>query len=135
VAQAGVHCDMASILVADDTPGVRKLIQLIFQSEHRIIEAGDGKEALRLLLETRPPVAIVDVAMPELSGLDLCRRIRQDARLASTIVIVVTANGTPADRAAALAAGADHFMPKPFSPAAMQQVVDAALDGHPATLV
>jgi CheY-like chemotaxis protein len=114
---------MSSILVADDAPSVRKLFRMIFQPEHRVIEAGDGKEALRLLLETRPPVAILDITMPEMDGLELCRAIREDVHVASTAIIIITANGGPSDRAAALAAGADHFISKPFSPAVLVRLV------------
>jgi two-component system phosphate regulon response regulator PhoB len=118
---------MTSLLVADDTPSVRKLFRMIFHSGYRLVEAGDGQEALRQILAERPAVAILDVAMPELNGLDLCRAIRRDPRVASTAVIVITANGGPADRAAALAAGADHFISKPFSPSAMYQLVESVV--------
>ena len=121
---------MTEILVADDAPSVRKLFRMILQPEYRMVEAGDGREALRLLLETRPPVAILDVSMPELNGLDLCRAIRQDPRIASTRIIVITANGGPADRAAAIAAGADHFISKPFSPAVILRLIELALAGQ-----
>lgn len=116
---------MTEILVADDVPSVRKLFRMILQPAYRIIEAGDGLEALRLLLNTRPPVAVLDVTMPEMNGLDLCRAIRQDPRLSSMAVIIITANGGPADRAAALAAGADHFISKPFSPAVILRLIDS----------
>jgi two-component system phosphate regulon response regulator PhoB len=116
---------MTSLLVADDTPSVRKLFRMIFHSGYRLVEAGDGQEALRQMLAERPAVAILDVAMPELNGLDLCRAIRRDPRVAATAVIVITANGGPADRAAALAAGADHFISKPFSPSVMYQLVES----------
>jgi CheY-like chemotaxis protein len=123
---------MTSVLVADDTPGVRQLIRLILQPEHQVIEAGDGAQALRRLIQIRPQIAILDVGMPELSGLDLCRMIRQDHRLASTIVIIMTANGTPTDRDAAIAAGADGFIAKPFSPSAMLLFVKEILLGRTA---
>jgi len=122
---------MIDILVADDAPSVRKLFQMIFQPQYRVVEAGDGKEALRRLLDTRPPVAILDITMPQMNGLDLCRAIRQDPRIASTKIVIITANGGPADRAAALAAGADHFIAKPFSPAVILRLVESALARQP----
>jgi two-component system phosphate regulon response regulator PhoB len=115
---------MLSILIADDAPSVRKLLRLILEPAHLVIEAGDGDQALRQLVDHRPDVAILDVTMPARTGLDVCRQIRQDPRLAGTGVIVITANGTPTDRAAALAAGADHFLPKPFSPASIVRLVE-----------
>jgi CheY-like chemotaxis protein len=124
---------MTSVLVADDSPSVRKLLRMIFHAEYQLIEAGDGLEALRQIVAERPQVAILDVAMPGLNGLDLCRAIRQDARIASTAIIVITANGGPADHAAAMAAGADHFVAKPFSPATMLRLVASVLVREPIT--
>ena len=116
---------MLSILVADDTPGVRKLLRLILEPSHLVIEAGDGDDALRQLHAHRPDLAILDVAMPARTGIDVCRQLRADPRLAATGVIVITANGTPADRSEALAAGADHFLTKPFSPSCVVRLVEA----------
>ena len=113
-----------SILVADDAPSVRKLLRLILEPAHIVIEAGDGDQALRQLIDHRPDLAILDVAMPAKTGLEVCRQIRQDPRLSGTGVIVITANGTPNDRAAALAAGADDFLPKPFSPGSIVRLVE-----------
>src|SRR5215210_7988294 len=115
---------MLSILVADDAPSVRKLLRLILEPTYLVIEAGDGDHALRQLVDHRPDLAILDVAMPGRTGLDVCRQIRLDPRLAGTGVIVITANGTPTDREAALAAGADHFLPKPFSPGTIVRLVE-----------
>lgn len=125
---------MNEILVADDAPSVRKLFRMILQPDYRVIEAGDGVEALHKLIDARPPVAVLDVTMPRLNGLDLCRKIRQDPRIASTIIIIITANGGAADRAAALAAGADHFISKPFSPAAILRLIESVLAREPAAV-
>ena len=118
---------MLSILIADDAPSVRKLLRLILEPTHLVIEAGDGDDALRQLHAHRPDLAILDVAMPARNGIEVCRQLRQDPQLAATGVIVLTANGTPADRSAALAAGADHFLTKPFSPGRVVRLV-AAMD-------
>jgi CheY-like chemotaxis protein len=125
---------MTRLLVADDSPSVRKLFRMIFHADYQLVEAGDGQEALRQILAERPQVAILDVAMPGLNGLDLCRAIRQDARIASMAVIVITANGGPADHAAAMAAGADHFIAKPFSPAAILRLVASVATREPAAV-
>jgi CheY-like chemotaxis protein len=115
---------MMSILVADDVPSVRRLLRMILEPAHVVIEAGDGDQALRQLIDHRPDVAILDVSMPERTGLDVCRQLRQDPRIATTGVIVITANGTQTDRSAALAAGADHFLTKPFSPGSIITLVE-----------
>lgn len=62
--------------------------------------------------------------MPARTGLEVCQQLRADPRLAATGVIVITANGTRADRSAALAAGADHFLTKPFSPGSIVRLVE-----------
>lgn len=116
-----------SILVADDAPGVRKLLRLILGPGYEVIEAEDGDQALRLMTEHRPDVAILDVSMPKRTGIEVCRLLRQDPDLATTGVIVITANGTPQDQTAALDAGADYFLTKPFSPGVIIGMVEALL--------
>jgi CheY-like chemotaxis protein len=117
---------MMNILVADDAPSVRKLLRLILEPVHTVIEAEDGDDALRQLAAHRPDVAILDVSMPARTGLEVCRLLRSDPDpdLAATAVIVITANGVQTDRSMALAAGADHFLTKPFSPVSIVQVVE-----------
>ena len=112
------------ILVADDAPSVRKLLRLILEPAYLVIEAHDGDDALRQLIDRRPDLAILDVAMPARTGIEVCRQLRQDPRLAAIGVIVMTANGAPAERTVALAAGADHFLAKPFSPATIVRLVE-----------
>lgn len=116
-----------SILVADDAPHVRKLVRMIFEPAHHVIEAEDGDQALQLLEAHLSEVAILDVSMPGQTGIEVCRKLRQHRQLASTGVIVITANGAPTDLADALDAGADYFLTKPFSPAVLVQLVDAML--------
>jgi len=122
------------ILVADDTPSVRRLLRLILEPKYEVVEAEDGNAALQKLLEYCPPVAILDVSMPGRSGLDVCRALRENPRLASTGVIVVTANGTPHDRSAAFEAGADYFLTKPFSPIEIVEHVEALVRRHASTV-
>ena len=115
---------MVSILIADDEPHVRALLRMIVTPTHQPIEAGDGAMALHLLRQQQPALAILDVAMPELSGIEVCRQLRADPRTAGIGVIIVTANGTPEDRSAALDAGADYFVTKPFSPTVILRLVE-----------
>ena len=130
-----VHWCVVHILVADDAPNVRKLLRLILEPAHRIIEAVDGDDALRQLAAHRPDMVILDVAMPGRTGLEVCRRLRSDpdAALASTGVIVITANGVQTDRSMALAAGADRFLTKPFSPAGIVRAVEEVVAARQAT--
>jgi CheY-like chemotaxis protein len=123
---------MVSILIADDEPHVSALLRAILTPSYQTIEAGDGAAALELLTEHQPDIAILDVAMPRRTGLELCQHLRADPRTADIGVIILTANGTPDDRAAALAAGADYFVTKPFSPVDIDRLVRALLAGRAA---
>ena len=90
---------------------------------HRVIEAGDGEEAWRLVAAERPDLVVLDVVMPGLGGLDVCRAIRADASLVAVPVVILTAGGLESDEAEARAAGASAFMTKPFSPTALLALV------------
>jgi two-component system, OmpR family, response regulator len=113
---------MLSVLVADDEAGIRRLIRYILEPAYHAMEAVDGHEALVTLHQHRPAIAILDVNMPRLGGLAVCRRIRADRHLAAIRILAMTANGD-SDEAAAVSAGADLFVAKPFSPKHLRQLV------------
>ena len=115
---------MANILVVDDEPTLRRLLRVTFGPDHRVAEAADGAEALRRLLADRPDVAIVDIAMPIMDGLAVCRAARAEPSLAGLGIIALSAY---AEEDAALAAGADRYLQKPFSPLALFAMIDAVL--------
>src|SRR6266496_3508013 len=104
---------MINVLVVDDEPGIRRLFRLTLAGTYHVIEAADGLEALRLLLQARPDIVILDVAMPKVDGLEVCRRARAEPSLHDLGIIVISANCGPDE---ALAAGADLYMSKPFRP-------------------
>ena len=114
---------MTTVLIADDEPRIRLLLRTSLRDAgHDVREVADGEAALRAIRERPPSVAILDVQMPGLSGLEVCRRVRADPRLAGVRLLVVSANATEAD---ALTAGADVFLAKPFSPTRLLAAVDA----------
>lgn len=88
---------------------------------HTVLEAKDGATALELARSHRPDALVLDVMLPDRSGLGVLAEIRADAALAHVKVIILTARAQRADEDAALAAGADLFMAKPFRPS---QLVD-----------
>jgi len=120
---------MTMVLIADDMEAVRRLLRLTLESRHTLLEAEDGGEALALLRRHRPAVAILDVVMPGLSGLQVCRLIREDPDLRAIGVIILSANAAADD---ARRAGADRFFVKPFLPSALLRAVDDLLDAPPA---
>lgn len=115
---------MTTVLVADDSPAVRLLVRRILEPAYQVHEAVDGEQALNELQTQRPAVVILDVTMPGLTGLEVCQRIRADPALGSMGVIIMTANGGPADATDAQRVGADAFVTKPFSPARLVHLVD-----------
>jgi|SRR5882724_7039497 len=119
---------MPTILVVDDEPPILELVRFTLEDEQiRVLEAGDGLQALETALAARPDLILLDVQMPRLDGLEVCRRLRADASLAGTRIVMLTAAGQDGDRARGLAAGADEYLTKPFSPLALFTLVRSLL--------
>ena len=113
-----------TLLIADDEPAILDLVRFTLEDPQvRIVEAADGAAALELAQQFRPDVALLDVKMPRLSGLDVCRRLRELPECAHTRVVLLTAAAQAEDRRRGLAAGADHYLTKPFSPLALLTLV------------
>ncbi|MGH7366731.1 MAG: response regulator transcription factor [Candidatus Rokuibacteriota bacterium] len=115
---------MMTILIADDEPAIVELVRFTLEDPHvQIVDAADGVAAVELARIERPGVALLDVQMPRLSGLDACRRLRQLPECAHTRIVMLTAAAQAEDRRRGLAAGADHYLTKPFSPLALLTLV------------
>ena len=107
---------MATILIVEDYPVTQRVLSLTLKNNgHNAVIAGNGVEALERLQETTVDLALVDIAMPEMDGLELLRHLRADSRYQSLPVIMLTASGQDDDRAAALSVGANGFLTKPAS--------------------
>jgi signal transduction histidine kinase len=104
------------VLIADDEPDIRRF--LIMQLDNvEILEASDGAEALELAKLHRPQIALLDHMMPELDGVEVCRRIRENHSTRDTSIIILTARADEQTKIDALKAGASDFLTKPFSTA------------------
>ncbi|WP_330179108.1 response regulator transcription factor [Nocardia sp. NBC_01503] len=103
----------ATVLVVEDDPNVRSTLEQLLRFEgYRVLLAEDGQAALDTLVADRPDMAVVDVVMPRLDGLSLCRALRRKGdRLP---ILVLTARHQVGDRVAGLDAGADDYLAKPF---------------------
>jgi DNA-binding response OmpR family regulator len=118
------------LLVADDDEDVLMLVQLrLSRSGYEVVVARDGEEALRLVRETQPDLALLDWMMPKASGLEVLRALRADAETASIPVLMLTARASASDIEQGLAAGADDYIAKPFSPQELATRVQAILTG------
>lgn len=119
---------MKKLLIVDDEAGVRALVRMTLDSGvYEIFEASEGFEALDLAREHRPDLVLLDVMLPDVSGMDVCRKIKDDPDLASTTVVMLTARAQTNDVGDAEEAGADGYFTKPFSPIALTRKVESIL--------
>lgn len=122
--------DMARVLVVDDDPDLLTLVGLqLRQHGHRVLTAASGPEALALVAEEgAPEVAVLDVAMPEMNGLELMKRMRALEGMADLPAIFVSARVGPDDIAAGLALGAI-YLTKPYVMRALLAAIDRQVVG------
>ena len=113
------------VLVADDEPDIRDLVCLaVRRAGGTVVRAvADGTAALTGTREERPDLAVLDVSMPEASGLEVCVALRADAATATTRVLLLSAGASEEDVARGLAAGADAYLVKPFAVADLVEQV------------
>lgn len=116
------------VLVADDDDALRRLVVTTLMDPGRtLLEARDGEEALALARREQPHLILLDVVMPGLSGLAVCRKLRREFHTRAIPVIMLTAHGRPADRERGLSVGADAYLIKPFSPLELLQLAEHML--------
>jgi two-component system phosphate regulon response regulator PhoB len=107
----------AKILVVDDEPEAVELIDFnLKQAGYDVITAGDGAEALKKSRSTVPALIILDLMLPEIDGLEVCKMLRRDPTTATVPIVMVTAKAAEIDRILGLELGADDYLTKPFSP-------------------
>lgn len=105
---------MAQILIVDDEPLTRGSVRRILEDDgHVVREAGSSEEALTLMKRIQPDLLVLDIVMPGMSGIDLCRRLRADPFYIRLPIIFLTAKSRPSDIAAGLDAGGDDYVTKP----------------------
>ena len=119
---------MARILVADDDVDIRELVEFKLSTlGHEITAVADGQAAVDACRSSRPDLAVLDVMMPGVSGLDAIRVIRADPALADLPVILLTARAQESDVENGFESGADDYITKPFSPRELASRVEALL--------
>src|SRR5262245_17077986 len=116
------------ILIVDDTPANVHILQMrLAANGYDIVTAADGEEGLAAARETTPDLILLDVMMPKLDGIEVCRRLRADASLPFMPIIMVTAKSDPRDVVAGLEAGGDEYLTKPVDQAALVARVKSML--------
>ena len=107
----------AKILAADDEPDALELIEVNLKSAgYEVLLAADGREALRKARAAMPDLILLDVMLPEMDGLEVCKALRRDAATSRLPIIMLTARAAEIDRVLGLELGADDYITKPFSP-------------------
>ncbi len=118
------------LLVADDDEDILALVQMrLARSGYEVVVARDGEEALRLAQERQPDLAVLDWMMPKATGVEVLRALRAHGDTAEIPVLLLTARAGERDVAEGLAAGADDYISKPFSPQELASRVQTILAG------
>ena len=113
------------ILVVDDEPQIRRVVRNVLASEaDSVVEASTGSEAIDLAAAERPALIVLDLGLPDMPGLQVCREIR---KWSTAPILVLSARHSDSEKVALLDAGADDYMTKPFNPAELQARVRAQL--------
>ena len=120
------------ILVADDEPDVLHLVSLNLKNAgFNVVKAEDGMAALTQARETQPALIVLDLMLPEMSGLEVCKVLKKDPATAHIPIIMLTAKAEEVDRIVGLELGADDYLTKPFSPRELVLRVRCKASGLP----
>ena len=116
---------MAKVLIVDDEPNIREVVGLYLPRDgHEVVSASDGEEALSVFGSAVPDLVILDLMLPKVGGLEVCRRMQAQRRVP---LIMLTARGEEEERIVGLSLGADDYVVKPFSPRELAARVAAVL--------
>lgn len=113
------------ILVADDEVSIRQIVEArLKMTGYEVVTASDGAEAIELIKSENPSLIVLDIMMPKIDGLQVCKEVRKNY---TTPIIMLTAKGDVIDRIQALELGADDYVVKPFSPRELEARIKAVL--------
>jgi len=111
---------MSTILIVDDEAHIRMLIEQTLEELEdegvNFLSAVNGEEALDLICNEKPQLVFLDVMMPKMNGIEVCRRVKKDLALNEVYIVLLTAKGQELDRQKGQEVGADLYMTKPFNP-------------------
>ncbi|GAB6173525.1 response regulator [Paradesulfitobacterium aromaticivorans] len=119
---------MAVILVVDDEESIQELLRYNLEKEgYKVLAARDGLEALERVGKDQPDLVVLDVMLPHMDGMEVCRQLRLNPKFRELPVIMLTAKGEEIDKVLGLELGADDYMTKPFSPRELVARIKARL--------
>jgi twitching motility two-component system response regulator PilG len=125
-AAPAVSADTATVLVVDDSPTIRRILGLTLErAGYRVIAEANGQSALDRLKDVVPRVVLLDIAMPDIDGYEVCKRIKQDPRTSAVPVIMLSGKGAFFDKVKGHMAGATEYLTKPFETPEVLAVVTA----------
>jgi len=113
------------VLIVDDEPGVRQLVQRILSKSYAVLEAQDGAEAVDISRSQKPDIILMDMMMPKVDGLTACYVIKKDEATKQIPVVMITAVGYDLNKKLSQnIMGADGYITKPFTPQDLQSAID-----------
>ena len=116
------------ILIVDDEPDIVELLEYnLTQAGYVVVKAGDGASAIAEVRRQRPDLVLLDLMLPDISGTEVCRRLRKDAGTEGLPIVMITARSEEIDRVVGFELGADDYITKPFSPRELVLRVQAVL--------
>jgi len=116
-----------SIVIVEDEVNIANAEKLILDDDFEVHLAHDGEEGLKKIKEVRPHLVVLDLMLPKMHGIDVCKSIRADSNLKSTKIVMVTAKNEDQDEVQGMDVGADDYIMKPFEPVELMHVVNQVL--------
>ena len=119
--QIGIHLALQKLamnkklLIVEDDEALRKILQLLLENSYDTTVAMNGKQGLEMATSQRPDLILMDIMMPEMDGLEVLRRLKEDPKMARIPVILLTAKGGDENIYGGYQLGADYYIPKPFT--------------------
>ncbi len=121
-----------TVLIGEDHPDTLQILKVVFESEGYSVEtAPDSETVLAKATRNKPLIILLDMKLPQIGGVEVCRRLKQDLSTSHIPIVIVTAKSDQEARAGAMAAGADAYVLKPFDPADLIERVSAILTRLP----
>ena len=119
---------MKKILIVDDRPEVVELVRVILEGEdYEIVDASNGKEALKKARLEKPDLVLLDVVMPKMDGFEVCRKLKKDPQTKEIPIIMLTAKAQEVNQEKGREVGARDYLTKPFSPSALLTKIEEIL--------